>query len=452
MKEIQVGKVMLTFKGEYDSTKTYTRLDAVTYQGSSYVCLADTSSTPPSDSWQVLAQKGTDGKDGKDGQPGHDGKDGKDGQTPDVSNMATKDELAEYYPQKMITTGTVDFNTLTGSGEYFVGTKCTNGPTDGSWSAWCYVVVSGDSRSRVSQLVFLDNTNRSYYRRKTDATWSDWVAFANFSDIGDQLGNYYTKSQTDSAINNIHIGGRNLVAGSGQDFVADDTANTGANGGLFATIHLTEEPKIGDQLTVSCEATITGKGKLDTFDIILYNENTDHARSKPQRLTTGKRSSATLEVTNLDGVGQTVLLIYAGDFSDTEGKKNTIHHLKVERGNKATDWTPAPEDTITAIQKNSTAIDQTNQQITDLQMAVSNTVTTITSGTLADLASKTGVYHYEIDFIPSDSPTHDGGLLDVVVGANYAKQVFTNTANSDVYVRTRKQGVWSAWRQVTLWN
>ena len=81
-----------------------------------------------------------------------------------------------------------------------------------------------------------------------------------------------------------------------------------------------------------------------------------------------------------------------------------------------------------------------------------NTVTTITSGTLADLANNQGSYHYEIDFIPSDSPTHDGGLLDVVVGANYAKQVFTSTANSDVYVRTRKQGVWSAWRQITLWN
>lgn len=60
MKEIQVGKVMLTFKGEYDSTKTYTRLDAVIYQGSSYVCLSDTSSTPPGDNWQLLAQKGSD--------------------------------------------------------------------------------------------------------------------------------------------------------------------------------------------------------------------------------------------------------------------------------------------------------------------------------------------------------------------------------------------------------
>lgn len=79
-------------------------------------------------------------------------------------------------------------------------------------------------------------------------------------------------------------------------------------------------------------------------------------------------------------------------------------------------------------------------------------VPVITSGTLADLANKQGIYHYEIDFIPSDSPTQVWGLLDVVVGANYAKQVFTNTANADVYVRTRKQGVWSAWRQITLWN
>lgn len=435
MKEIQVGKVMLTFKGEYDSTKTYTRLDAVTYQGSSYVCLADTSSTPPSDSWQVLAQKGTDGKDGKDGQPGHDGKDGKDGQTPDVSNMATKDELAEYYPQKVITTGTVDFNTLTGSGEYFVGTKCTNGPTDGSWNAWYSVFVSGDSGSRVSQLVFLDNTNRSYYRRKTDATWSDWVASANFSDIGDQLGNYYTKSQTDSEINKIQIGGRNLVIGTADDFVADDTANTKTRGWLFKMIDLTQEFKVGDQVTVSAEGTLTGKGDLSTYEVILYSADTGANRSNSKRLKAGTRSSATLTVTNLNGKGPTKLLIYAGNISDTEGKKNTIHHLKVELGNKATDWTPAPEDFTNALASKADA--QAHE---------------ITSGTLADLAIKNGSYHYEIDFIPSDAPAYNCGMCDVVVGENYAKEVFTDTSTTDVYVRTRKQGVWSAWRQVTLWN
>ncbi|WP_418292457.1 gp58-like family protein [Limosilactobacillus vaginalis] len=37
--------------------------------------------------------------------------------------------------------------------------------------------------------------------------------------------------------------------------------------------------------------------------------------------------------------------------------------LKLEEGNVSTDWTPAPEDLTTAIQKNATAIDQTNQKI-----------------------------------------------------------------------------------------
>ena len=69
----ELQKIELTPKGEYDSTKTYTRLDAVTYQGSSYVCLADTSTTPPGDSWQLLADKGADGQPGKDGQPGSPG-------------------------------------------------------------------------------------------------------------------------------------------------------------------------------------------------------------------------------------------------------------------------------------------------------------------------------------------------------------------------------------------
>lgn len=54
-------------------------------------------------------------------------------------------------------------------------------------------------------------------------------------------------------------------------------------------------------------------------------------------------------------------LDYAFDLST--GTYFKFGKLKLEEGNVSTDWTPAPEDTITAIQKNSTAIDQTNKQI-----------------------------------------------------------------------------------------
>ena len=145
-------------------------------------------------------------------------------------------------------------------------------------------------------------------------------------------------------VNSIQVGGRNLVTGTEQDIVIDDTPNTQDKGWRFVIIHLTQQPKLGDQITVSAEATLTGRGDLSSYSAVLFNSTTTNERSALANLIPGKRSNATLTINNLDGTGDTVLLLYAGKQSDTQGKKNIIHHLKVEFGNQATDWTPAPED------------------------------------------------------------------------------------------------------------
>ena len=103
---------------------------------------------------------------------------------------------------------------------------------------------------------------------------------------------------------------------------------------------------------------------------------------------------------------------------------------------------------------NETSLENT---IENLQTSLNNKnqVQTITSGTLADLATKNGTYHYEIDCSPTDAPVADWGLCDVVVGEHYAKQTFTNTGNKsgDSYLRIRDyDGKWSDWREVTLWQ
>ena len=145
-------------------------------------------------------------------------------------------------------------------------------------------------------------------------------------------------------VNGIQVGGRNLVTGTEQDIVIDDTSNTQDKGWCLVIIHLTQQPKLGDQITVSAEATLTGRGDLSSYSAVLFNSTTTNGRSALANLIPGKRSNATLTINNLDGTGDTVLLLYAGKQSDTQGKKNIIHHLKVEFGNQATDWTPAPED------------------------------------------------------------------------------------------------------------
>lgn len=210
----------------------------------------------------------------------------------------------------------------------------------------------------------------------------------------EQTANEHTStiSSLGDKLSNMKIGGRNLVVGTGQDTVIDDTANTGTRGWCFWVFNLAQQPKVGDQITVSSESTLTGKGNLGTYEVILYNSTTTANRSNSRRLTAGKRSSATLEVTNLNGTGDTVLLIYAGNIGDTEGKKLVLHHLKVELGNVATDWTPAPEDLATVTQVKQTAdgikttlksaqgdIDQikqtakgTSEQLADVQGDVTN--------------------------------------------------------------------------------
>lgn len=182
-------------------------------------------------------------------------------------------------------------------------------------------------------------------------------------------------SSLSKTIDGISVGGRNLVRNTDTDIVIDDTGNTGTRGWRFVTINLTQQPKVGDQITVSAEGTLTGRGNLGTYDVILYNSTTSNARSNSERLSSGKRSSATLQVNNLDGNGNTVLLIYAGNFSDTEGKKNTVHHLKVEFGNVATDWTPAPEDTdadISALESRASKLEQTDSEIKASVTSVTN--------------------------------------------------------------------------------
>lgn len=152
---------------------------------------------------------------------------------------------------------------------------------------------------------------------------------------------------------------------------------------------------------------------------------------------------------------------------------NSLKGAKGDPGKDGTDVDLSGYATTEAVQKAQSTADNAykysqneanliNKRIDNIKVPTEsdfNQVKTITSGTLADLASAQGSYHYEIDFVPSDGPASDWGLLDVVVGEHYAKQVFTNTGATgdnlgNVYIRTRGYGStsWSDWRGITLWQ
>ncbi|QLI94568.1 hypothetical protein H0G69_06340 [Limosilactobacillus mucosae] len=149
----------------------------------------------------------------------------------------------------------------------------------------------------------------------------------------------------DSKVNDItsNGGGRNLIANTGTDIVVDATSDSAGNWEL-TKLYFTEQPKQGDLITVSAEGTLTGTGTLSEYEVILFDNSTLNPRSQAQYLKAGKRDSVTLSLDNLNGSGNTTLLIYAGKGGETQGKKNVVHHLMVEKGTVAHDWQPAPED------------------------------------------------------------------------------------------------------------
>lgn len=133
----------------------------------------------------------------------------------------------------------------------------------------------------------------------------------------------------------IQIGGRNLIKNSEQFQI-------GANDGdyHFTVIGSGIKVKAGDLFTASFGSVTLSGSESQNFQVSLYN--------RADALTIAKfylgpdAKAATAEVSA--DCDNAEILLYAGVSGNTAGKSIEVTNLKLERGNIASDWTPAPED------------------------------------------------------------------------------------------------------------
>lgn len=226
----------------------------------------------------------------------------------------------------------------------------------------------------------------STYITKTDSATNinkaktDAINSANTS-TDNKLKNYSTTTQMNSAIEqkadsitstveskittaveNIEVGGRNLLLDSKRKI-----KNTTYN---IATYTLAEKPIDGEEYTFSLKGKL-GEGKT-AFRIynsggsvmlgnLKYVESEDiYKLTFPWKSTSGSTT-----------VNSTFIRVYTMPSSVTV--ESSIDWVKLEKGNKATDWTPAPEDTDTAIETAKSEIKQTTDSIsTEVSKKVNN--------------------------------------------------------------------------------
>lgn len=141
------------------------------------------------------------------------------------------------------------------------------------------------------------------------------------------VSDFATTQSVKTAIDGIQIGGRNLLLNSG---VVVTNSNY-----QVASYQVTEDINIGDTITLSIDADVP-----KNCQIVLLNGAGGGAGGFGN-LREGVNIWDNEKKVSIKKGG--VFLVYV--IGNTEGnKETTIRKIKLERGNKATDWSPAPED------------------------------------------------------------------------------------------------------------
>lgn len=234
---------------------------------------------------------------------------------------------------------------------------------------------------------------------------------ATKTEVTQTLGGYYTKAQADAAIKvsadsitssvrntyatknevkAIEVGGRNLIVGSSNGIgwtqfdsfdakTREFVRKTNNTGEVFIYCDNLFDLEAGQQYTISFDAKQSGTkdsgmdiyilpATFETTGIAYYNQSirnlgTDYSHVvctfTPNSAATSLKDCRLRFDNNGSATAGTDAFLY-------------VKNVKLEKGNKATDWTPAPEDAENAIGQN-------KDQIDELQSTVSKTVEDVAS-------------------------------------------------------------------------
>ena len=196
------------------------------------------------------------------------------------------------------------------------------------------LVENGKIKLKAGQEVIDENTiSYNDLSDKPNLNYAPENHSHSWDDIENKPNNLATTQNIEDAINNIQIGGRNLLKNSRQKIT-----NNNYN---IAVYELTEKIEEGE------EVTITIKGKLGTGKTAFAVYNSGDFLNLSQLHDKGngiyQNTFNWTKIWNDNRIADNKTL-YIWTFHSNVDVESTIEWIKLERGNKPTDWTPAPED------------------------------------------------------------------------------------------------------------
>lgn len=213
-------------------------------------------------------------------------------------------------------------------------------------------------------------------------------------------------TETSNKVDNLQIGGRNLILKSNIEHTNSEY--------LTCRYYLSENLKKGETYTLQ----LWGKlgAKKDYFGLWLQLGNNAIGAVLRKGNTYGSLTFTCPNSTNLTTLN--CIDIYAVEGSNTD--TSTITKIKLEIGNKATDWTPAPEDVDEAI----------NTERTERQSAIETKANEITSKVSETYVSNSALNHYKEEVSTQFSQTKSDFTWTINKSAEDTKNELNGQINS----------------------
>ncbi|MDB1943748.1 phage tail protein [Clostridium tertium] len=269
-----------------------------------------------------------------------------------------------------------------------------------------------------------------------------------------------------NAINNVQIGGRNLApstdfgnesfwywysaTGKATKVIIDEPTAlskkaiqytwtvAGSSGGYYRNLDLLSKLEAGTSYTVSAWIKCSNTSAIN----IAFEGRSPSATVTPIADTWTFVSFTFTE----NGATNTAIHFYYNASQDV-GTTLSIHSLKVEKGNKATDWTPAPEDVDSAITTVdgrvttlNTSLTTTNNKVATIETNL-NSITSRVSSTESSITTINGnVTSLQSRMSTAESKITDSAIVSTVRSSTAyttdlnakANQSALNTTNSNV--------------------
>lgn len=212
-------------------------------------------------------------------------------------------------------------------------------------------------------------TNNYYSKEQTDAQIK--VSADNISQTVSEVNKVATNAN--SKIDNLQVGGRNLLVGSESGIISNQLLD-GSTALKWNDATLDGNPcyymsgpryikinfntlKVGEQYIFSCDvARQSGGTSQDVF--ISIGEST----AKVGIASAGIWTNFNVTFTASDASTYALVRVNNASSSGSNEWVGHTRHFKLEKGNKATDWTPAPEDQEQYVKDKITASEKTTEE------------------------------------------------------------------------------------------